>query len=69
VNRILDKDPDNVDALNKKGCLLDDMKKHKEAIKVYDKAISINDKKANVYHNKGIALVNLKRNKEALQCF
>jgi Tfp pilus assembly protein PilF len=45
------------------------MKKHKEAIKVYDKAISINDKKANVYHNKGIALVNLKRNKEALQCF
>jgi tetratricopeptide (TPR) repeat protein len=65
VNR--DKDPDNVDALNRKGCLFVKMKQYKEAIEVYDMAISINSKKANVYHNKGIALKHLNRNKEALQ--
>jgi tetratricopeptide (TPR) repeat protein len=45
------------------------MKKHKEAIKVWDKAISINNKKANVNYNKGIALKHLNRNEESLQCF
>jgi tetratricopeptide (TPR) repeat protein len=36
---------------------------------VYDKAISIDDKMADLYHYKGITLMNLKRNEEALQCF
>jgi tetratricopeptide (TPR) repeat protein len=69
MNRILEKDPDNVDALNKKGCLFVKMQHYKEAIEVYDMAISINNKKANVYHNKGIALKHLNRKKEALQYF
>jgi tetratricopeptide (TPR) repeat protein len=55
--------------LNKMGRLLNNMKQYKVAIKMFDKAISINNNKADVYYNKGIALNNLNRNEEALQCF
>jgi tetratricopeptide (TPR) repeat protein len=55
--------------LNNKGSLLNNMRQYEEAIKVFDKAISINDNKADLYNNKGIALMNLNRNEKALQCF
>jgi tetratricopeptide (TPR) repeat protein len=45
------------------------MRQYEKAIQVFDKAISINDNKADVYNNKGITLLNLNRNEEALQCF
>jgi Flp pilus assembly protein TadD len=45
------------------------MRQYKEAIKEFDKAISINHNKADLYNNKGIALMNLNRNEKAVQCF
>jgi Flp pilus assembly protein TadD len=44
--------------LNNKGNLLNNMRKYEEAIKEFNKAISINHKNADLYNNKGIALMN-----------
>ena len=45
------------------------MKKYEEAIECFDKAIKLEPNYATGYHNKGISLEKLKRDKEAKECF
>jgi tetratricopeptide (TPR) repeat protein len=57
------------DAYNIKGYALGKLKKYKEAIVCYNKAIEINPGYADAYNNKGNALYNLKKYKEAIVCY
>ncbi|MGB9869822.1 tetratricopeptide repeat protein, partial [Methanothermobacter sp.] len=44
-------------------------KEHQKALEQYNKALKINPKYAEAWNNKGAALKELKRYKEALKCY
>jgi tetratricopeptide (TPR) repeat protein len=59
----------NAEAYNSKGNVLDELKKYKEAIVCYNKALEIDPGYDVAYYNKGNALYNLYKHKEALVCY
>ncbi|MGA9151794.1 MAG: tetratricopeptide repeat protein [Candidatus Nitrosopolaris sp.] len=54
---------------NNKGDSLFDMKKYKEAIECYDKAIELEPDFADAWESKGVALTDLKKYNEAIKCY
>ena len=58
-----------MEAWNNKGIALDDLGKHEEAIKCYDKALELNPKYEKAWNNKGNTFEKLGRKEEAQECF
>jgi tetratricopeptide (TPR) repeat protein len=52
-----------------RGVALGNMKRYKDEIECYKKAIKLNPSYAIAYYNKGLALINLHRQEEANNCF
>ncbi len=52
-----------------KGVKLQELKKFKEAIECYDKALEIDSRYIGAWYNKRVALADLKRFEEAIKCF
>ncbi|CAD8115148.1 unnamed protein product [Paramecium primaurelia] len=60
---------EDIDRIIKQGDALNNINEYEEAIKYYDKAISIYPENDNAWNNKGSALQNLNKNEEALMCY
>lgn len=58
--------PNEIDARIDLGALLFDLDRQEEAMKVFDEAIALAPNDAIVYHNKGLALQQSRRNEEAI---
>ena len=54
---------------NNEGISLVNLKKYKESIQCFDKAIAINSNYFNAYQNKGNALISIKKFEEAIKCY
>ena len=68
-NKILELEPDNINALLKKGNILGKFGKYTESILIYDKVLSIESQNILALVNKGLALHYLARYDEAIACF
>ncbi len=58
--------PQDANAFNNRGNLLDDLDRKEEALSDYNKAIELNPQYANAFYNRGNLLKNLDRKEEAL---
>lgn len=65
----LDLEPNNTDALIKKGATLEALRKNVEAIEVYDRAIAMDSSMTVAYLYKGGVLNRLQRFSEAMECY
>ncbi len=68
-DKILESDPENVQALMNKGTTLGFLKKHSDAIYYFDKVLEIEPNKISALYSKGTALSNLEEYVEALYYF
>lgn len=68
-NRILVRDPYNVEAWRAKSGSMIALRLLKEALICCDQALTLNPTMADVWNNKGVALKLLKRNQEAIICY
>ncbi len=68
LNKALEIDSNNIEALGLKGSCLQDLRRHKEAIECFDKILEIK-KDEGAWYSKGMALMELKRHEEALKSF
>ena len=68
-DKILESDPQNVNALQNKGVALGNLERHSEAIYHFDKVLEIDPNNTDALNNKGAALVNLERHSEAIYHF
>ena len=66
---VVNLNPKNIDAWNKKGVSLEQLKKHHDAISCYDYAIVKNPEYSKAWSNKGVALGNLGKHDEELKCY
>jgi len=66
-DKVLERNPRDVDALYYKGVSLDKLGKHEEAIVWYDKALEINPKYVDALNKKRILLGKLGKNEEPLE--
>lgn len=62
-------EPDNAEALVKKGAALEQLKRLEEAIECYDRAIAANQALTVAYLHKGAVYNQLERFSEALECY
>ena len=60
---------EDAEALRKKGGVLLKQNNNLDAVKFFDKAISLNPKDAGSWHGKGTALFRLGKNEESEKCF
>jgi tetratricopeptide (TPR) repeat protein len=67
--RIVALDPQNWEAWNNRGIVLDQFERYDEALKSYDRAVALAPDDHNVLHNRGAALICLLRYTEALPLF
>jgi tetratricopeptide (TPR) repeat protein len=67
--RIVALDPQNWEAWNNRGIVLDQFERYEEALKSYDRALALAPDDDNVLHNRGAALICLLRYTEALPLF
>jgi len=68
-DEVLALEPNNSEALVKKGAALEGLKKLNEAFECYDRAIAANDSMTIAYLHKGGLCSRLERFKEALECY
>ena len=68
-DKILEIDPENVQALMNKGSILGTLGSHSEAIYYYDKILEIEPNNTSILNNKGTAFSNLEKYSEALSYF
>jgi tetratricopeptide (TPR) repeat protein len=68
-NQIIEIYPDEADAWECKGEMLDYLERYDEALEAYDKAIQLNPKDDFAWNNKGSLLDKKKRYDEAIACF
>jgi len=68
-DKILESDPENVQALINKGTTLGFLKKHSDAIYYFDKVLEIEPNKISALYSKGTALSSLEEYNEALYYF
>ena len=68
-DKILEKDPQNTQALTNKGVALGNLGKSSEAISLFDKVLEIDPNNLDALNNKGAALVALEKYDEALLYF
>ncbi len=68
-DKVLESDPENVQALINKGTTLGFLKKHSDAIYYFDKVLEIEPNKISALYSKGTALSNLEEYVEALYYF
>lgn len=66
-NEILNKNPDNIDALNILGLISNIYNKHQKAIEYFDKVLSIDIQNITALNSKGVALANLGRYQEVIE--
>ena len=69
IERMLKKDPKNVNAVIDKGIALGNRGKDEEAIQAFDKVLEIEPNNVNALFNKGYSLTNLEKNEEAIHFF
>ncbi|MDZ4870402.1 MAG: tetratricopeptide repeat protein [Alphaproteobacteria bacterium] len=62
-------DPQNWEAWNNRGILLDKVERYEDALKSYDRALALAPNDGNVLHNRGAVLLCLSRFDEALPLF
>ncbi len=55
--------------LNDKGCALDNLEHHNEALQCFEDAIDIDDGKDQIWYNKAVCLQNMKRYPHAIICY
>jgi tetratricopeptide (TPR) repeat protein len=67
-DKVLEIDPNNVAAWNSKGLALSSLEMYDEAIRCFDKSLSIYPS-ANTWYTEGLALNKLGRYYEAIRCF
>ncbi|MFQ6050093.1 MAG: MBL fold metallo-hydrolase [Candidatus Hydrothermarchaeota archaeon] len=68
LNKALEKDANNIQALGLKGSCLTEIGRNEEAIECFDKILEIR-KDEGAFYSKGMALIKLKRHEEALESF
>lgn len=68
-DRIVALDPQNWEAWNNRGIVLDQFDRPEDALKSYDRALALRANDDNVLHNRGAALLCLTRYEEALPLF
>jgi len=68
-DKALQINPDNIDAWNDQGIILEDLGRYQEAIAAYDQAIQVNPKFGWAWYNRGNALQALGRYEEALDSY
>ena len=66
-DRILNENPNYVDALTNKGVALGALGNHKDSIALCNKAIEINPKNVNALTNKGVSLGYIRKYNEAIE--
>ena len=69
INEILLHEPNNPEALVKKGIALEQLRQMEEALRCYDRAIELNEGLTIAYLQKGGLFNRLERYEEALQCY
>lgn len=69
LTSFLIKDPSNVYALNLRGLYYCDIFDYQKAKSDFEKAISINDSKADLYNNLGCVYNSIEKYEEAIKCF
>jgi tetratricopeptide (TPR) repeat protein len=67
LDKALQHDPDNKDALALKGTLLKDIKKYKESLDFFDRSITLSQHDSQSYFNKAHSHKELKMNEDALK--
>jgi tetratricopeptide (TPR) repeat protein len=68
-DRILERNPGKISALNNKGVVLDSLGRHQEALECYNKALKMHPENAHILCNSGISLYKEGRYGEALESF
>jgi tetratricopeptide (TPR) repeat protein len=68
-DRILERNPDKISALNNKGVVLDSLSRHTEALECYNKALKMHPENTHILCNRGISLYKEGRYREALESF
>lgn len=69
INKLINKDKNNISFLNVKSFILRKLKKNKEALSVIDSAIKIKSNKESLWHNKGLVLEQLNKKTAALAAY
>ena len=69
MNLILEKDENEIDTLNQKGCVLFLFDKCQQSIECFDKCLSIDENYLYAVFNKGLTLRRLNKLTESLECF
>ena len=69
LTEVIDSNPNNADAYSKRGLLLGQLVRPKEAIDDFTKAISINPEDSTLFYNRGMAYVHVKLLSLAIEDF
>ena len=68
-DKALEINPNDAEAWNNKGYVLDELGRYEEAIECYDKALDINQNFAEAWNNIGVVLCSLGKYEEAIECY
>lgn len=65
-NKTLKMDPEDINTLNSKGVVFEELKDYKKAVEVYDKALKLNPEYAAAWYNRGNALSKMRKYIDAI---
>jgi tetratricopeptide (TPR) repeat protein len=68
-NETLKIDPGNINALNSKGVVFEELKEYKKAVKIYDNALRIDSEYATPWYNRGNTLSKMRKYKDAVKSY
>lgn len=68
-NKTLKMDPEDINTLNSKGVVFEEIKDYKKAVEVYDKALKLNPEYAAAWYNMGNALSKMRKYSDAIRSY
>lgn len=68
-NKTLKMDPEDINTLNSKGVVFEELKDYKKAVEIYDKALKLNPEYAAAWYNRGNALSKMRKYSDAIRSY
>jgi tetratricopeptide (TPR) repeat protein len=68
-NETLQIDPGNINALNSKGVVFEELKEYKKALETYDGALGVDSEYATAWYNRGNTLSKMRKYKDAVKSY